>query len=297
MNNLHLVCDGDSWTFGSEIADPALIAKNPPEKHITSLDWTPANDSYRKTKIYPYHLGQLLNASRVTNLSWPADDNLTIIKRTMSYIMNNYIVKNVSTENLFVVIGWTSPERTHFYFKDDKVKGIFRIRPQDGNFESEMQKKFWEMYVEHIWNPEQYFVDYLLTVLQFQNFCKLYNINYLCFNAFYQVPKSGIFNWKDLCFKDEYIKLKTSFRYQVIEDHISNRNFDFHNYINFWNEIDGIKFYKKDIYNNTFKTFIQENNKTKPFNGLHPSETSHRIWAKELYRYILENKLINFETL
>jgi len=31
--------------------------------------------------------------ANVTNLSWPADDNGTILRRTIAYITSNYITK------------------------------------------------------------------------------------------------------------------------------------------------------------------------------------------------------------
>jgi hypothetical protein len=58
-----------------------------------------------------------------------------------------------------------------------------------------------------------------------------------------------------------------------------------------WDQVDNVRFYKKDQENNTFKSFITEHNKTNTFNGWHPSPESHKIWAQELWSYIKENKL------
>jgi len=297
MDKIHLICDGDSWTFGSEIADPALVAKHPADKHVTSFDWSAPNDAYRKVRIYPHFLGQLLNAEKVTNLAWPADDNLTILRRTMSYITNNYINKNVSTENILVVVGWSSPERTHFWFKEGNFNYVFRLRPNyDGNFETPGQEEFWKLYVQYIWNPEQYVADYIFILQQFQNFCKVHNISWLCFNAFYQVPQKGISQWQDFDCKKEIENIsKRNFRYQVIEDNIPQRSYEMYNYLNLWDQIDPIRFYKKDKHKNSFKSFAFDLNGHAAFNGLHPNEKSHQLWAKELYNYIKEHKVINLE--
>lgn len=298
MTKLHLICDGDSWTFGSEIADPALIAKHPPDKHITSYDWSAPNDIYRKQRIFPHYLGKLLNAEKVTNLAWPADDNLTILRRTIAYITNNYISKNIPTDNLLVVIGWSTPERTHFWFKDENFNHIFRVRPNyDGNFETKGQEEFWKLYVQYIWNPEQYVVDYIFILQQFQNFCKMHNINWLCFNAFYQTSGKGISQWVDFDCKKETEKLVrgTNYKYQIIEDDINQRKHETYDYVKMWDLVDPLRFYKKDEAENTFKSFIWKIYGHDAFSGLHPNEKSHLLWAKELYRYIKEHKIIDLE--
>ncbi len=35
-------------------------------------------------------------------------------------LVQEYISKNLSTENLKVIVGFTSPERKDFYYKDEK---------------------------------------------------------------------------------------------------------------------------------------------------------------------------------
>ncbi len=294
MDKLHLILDGDSWTFGSEILDPVLVKKYP-GIHPTSIDWTYENDSYRKSKIFGAHLGEMLGADRITNLSWPADDNLTILRRTMSFIINNYVVNNLSTDNLFVVIGWTTPERTHFWFRDDfnGYNDIFRLRPiLDGKFSTKSQEDFWKIYTQYIWNPEQYLVDYLYIVNQFQLFCDCYNIKWLCFNAFYQLPEHDINEWQDIDYSYEIKKMQENSRmeYRFSEQHSCDRHIQKYCYENIWNVINPIRFYKKNDKENTFKSYCVKNT-ADPFNGYHPSEISHKIWAKELYNYIENNQL------
>jgi len=291
MKDLHLVLDGDSWTFGSEIIDPYIIKKYPMD-HPTAIDWKAENDDYRKSNIFGSYLSELMGAQRLTNLSWPADDNLTILRRTMSFIINNYIKPKIPLDDVFVVIGWTTPERSHFWFKDDveNFDGVFRLRPiLDGKFNTESQKKFWEMYVKHIWNPEQYLIDYLHVVYQFQIFCEVHKIKWLCFNAFYQLPDHDISEWKDIDYRSEITSNHNllGMQYQAIE---KSRYSQRYQYENLWNMIDPVRFYKKDQKENSFKSFCYKNSKI-PFNGFHPSEESHNLWASELYNYIKSNSL------
>jgi hypothetical protein len=103
-----LITNGDSWTFGSEIVDPAVVSKHLDKNHITEYDFFEENDSYRIAKIWPTHLAKIMNADLI-NLAWPADDNGSILRRTMSYIATNFIEKNLPTDDILVIIGWSSP--------------------------------------------------------------------------------------------------------------------------------------------------------------------------------------------
>ena len=124
-NALEIVCDGDSWVFGCEIADPNIATQYPKTTHPGVYDFLEKNDVYRHPKIFSTHLAKLMDAN-VVNLSWPADDNGTILRRTLHYITNTYIAENRSTDNLFVIIGWSSPERNSFWYKDDKIDYLIK---------------------------------------------------------------------------------------------------------------------------------------------------------------------------
>jgi hypothetical protein len=290
--NLEIIIDGDSWVFGCEIVDPILASKYSSDTHPGAYDYVQENDSYRIPKIFPTHLAKIMDAD-VTNLSWPADDNLTILKRTMNYITNNYIAKNKSLENLFVIIGWSSPERNSFWYKDEKISTPFRLQPQVPHFNSKMQEKIWELYVSYLWNPEEYLTRYVLNVIQFQNFCNAYNIKWLCFNSFYQTPKKNVTEWEDLDIAKE-LKLINLGRFHLNKTSQSLlRSTEEYNFSNLWDTVDPIRFYKKNEINNTFKSYIEDpkNQIKNVLNGWHPSPESHEAWANELFRYIKENNL------
>ena len=108
-------------------------------------------------------------------------------KEKRDVILN--LAKNVPTDDLFVIIGWSSPERHSFWYKDDKFNGAFRLWPQVQYFDRPPQEDFWKLYVTYLWNREEYLPRYVMNVLQFQNFCDSNNIKWLCFNAFYQTPE------------------------------------------------------------------------------------------------------------
>ena len=287
-DKLEIITDGDSWVFGCELVDPKITMAG--GAHPGAYDYLEENNKYRIPKIFPTHLEKLMNAN-VTNLSWPADDNSTILRRTIVYITNNYIVKKKSVENLFVIVGWSSPERNSFWYKDEKRSRPFRLWPQVAHFDDKPQEEFWKLYIQYLWNAEEYIPRYVLNVLQFQNFCDSNNIKWMCFNSFYQTPNKNVTEWHDLDISKELENLSNGYfpysktEYETIRQHESLH------YSGIWDIIDPIRFYKKNQSNNTFKSYIESNVDT-PLTGWHPSPEGHEAWAKELQKYITENKLL-----
>lgn len=288
---LTIICDGDSWVFGSEIVDPEIMKSQPKDRHMGEFDWIEDNIPYRLSKIFPTILATKLNANLI-NLAWPADDNNTILNRIISYVTNNYISKGVSTDDLFLLVGWSSPERNCFWYKDEENSEPLRIWPSIPNLRIENQQKFWDYYVEYLWNKEEYLPRHIMNILQFQNFCKVNNINWICFNSFYQNVGKSPNDWHDIDITDEIAQLKLH-THPLQSSKINERQYYNQEYLSIWNMIDDIKFYKKNKKNNTFKSFMELNGTGEIYSGWHPSEQSHKIWAEELYSYIKQNKLIN----
>ena len=110
-----IICNGDSWTFGCELTDPEVDRKygGPVKVYRGEYDYFEENIPYRTARIWPTYLRRYLDCQTV-NLSWPADDNTTIYNRTIDYVTREYLSKSRSTENLVIIIGWTSPERNSF---------------------------------------------------------------------------------------------------------------------------------------------------------------------------------------
>jgi hypothetical protein len=290
-----IICDGDSWVFGCEIVDPELASTYSANTHPGVYDYLSANDKFRIPRIFSTHLSHLLN-SEVINLSWPADGNGSIIQRTINFIIKHYISKGIPTDNLFVIIGWSSPERNLLWYKDDKISMPFRLSPQVPNHNIGEQAEIWKLYVTYLWNTEEYIPRFVRDVSYLQNFCNTYKIKWMCFNSFYQSPKSGVESWKDLDLSTLLSDLNgklSSYQYHSTNNPLS-RHTDHIDYKPLWDTIDCVRFYNKDRPNNTFKSYIEsiEELDKKRFNGWHPSPESHKVWAEELVRYILHNNLI-----
>jgi len=287
---LKIICDGDSWVFGSEIADPEISKRYDGTVHPGKYDWMEENDEFRVPKIFTTHLAKIMDAE-VTNLAWPADDNGTIVNRTITYISSNYLAKGIPTDNLFVIVGWSSPERNHFWYKDDKIDTKFRLWPQVQHFDAPQQKEFWDFYVTYLWNPEEYLPRYVMNVLQLQNFCNANNIKWMCYNSFYQTPGKNPQDWNDLDVRNELLPLNLHGSQFQKSNHKGRQVFQ-NEYVSAWDTIDPIRFYKKDQPDNTFKRFMEKSNVEPVYYGWHPSPESHTVWAEELKNYIQTHNLL-----
>lgn len=285
-----LICNGDSWVFGSEIVDPELAKQYPVDVHVGNYDHKKENDHYRLPRIFPTKLADKLNADAI-NLSWPADDNQSICNRTIEFITKNYINTGLGVDHLFVVIGWSSPERVRFWYKDDERNQKFIIWPSLEWFDTQAQEKFWRLYVAYMWNKEEFIPRYVDTVLRFQNFCNEHGIKFVMFNAFYQGQGSGCSHAieHDFNVEQELTQLAVE-GYDYSINNVRQQGVSF-SAKHAWATVDKVRYYNKDAEKNSFRTFITDNLE-KPLQGWHPSELGHSIWADELFRYINENNLI-----
>jgi hypothetical protein len=287
---LILIANGDSWTFGCEIVDPKLLKKHPKIKNLTEIDFLPENDIYRIERIWPTLLAKQLNA-RVINLSEPGDDNTSILNRTQEYILKLKSEGHDASE-IFVVVGWTSPERRDFWYKSDDGTKSFKLKLNPHGVSSDQKPitNLAKVYACNFWHPEEYLLRYVTTVYNFENFCHQQCVNFLSFNSFYRPRDLNINDWKDIDVEQEINSLNFP-RINLSDSKQSERVHYKPNYNLIWYAIDPIRFYSKGIDTSTFKTFVDKNCGTNGYNGWHPNELGHELWSKELYRYIKKNKL------
>jgi hypothetical protein len=292
---MKLIVNGDSWTFGSEIVDPQVEKKYASKfQYTTQYDYFPENDQYRIPRNWAYYLGQIMNAEEVINLSVPADDNGTILNRTITYITEKYIFFNKPVDDLLVIIGWSSPERNFFWYKDGTTTYRFRIWPYVPHFQIAHNEQFWEYYISYLWNEEEYIPRYVMNNIMLQNFCEANHIKWMAFNSFYQTSRN-IFQWRDMNIKKQAHDLKLDsygYSYSDLSNNVSSRQHGIYNYGLLWETINPIKFYKRDHHLNTFKNFIDRCDHEPIYNGMHPSTESHKKWAEELYRYMKEHSIL-----
>ena len=105
----YLYANGDSWTHGDEIPDRS--------------DMNSASTRYYNT--WPWFLSQNLNIPVCVNDAQGGASNARIFRRTNDFI-NNWIGQGKDSKDLFICIGWTSPERSEV----SSGQGIYSVTVQ-----------------------------------------------------------------------------------------------------------------------------------------------------------------------
>jgi hypothetical protein len=288
-----LTC-GDSFTFGSEIINPVLSAGKPEpyklEPMINGLaDFSQENDEYRIPRIWPTYLGEL-SKREVINIAKPSISNQWIYHSTMEWILKNYIQENKPTEDLIVIVGWTSILRKEFFFNGEdttyektlNVNGDFKLESKD-------LQEFFKYYVLTTDFDTQGAYDLVNYTFNLLNFCQSNNIKCYFFNALpeehhtYQLERFH----KDL----NVLKHIENFKYVT---RCWSRDMYAESLIK-WKSIPSSTFIQKDCTLNSFSNYIKALPVEERLHGIHPSPKAHKLWADVMYDFIF-NKNTNAYT-
>ena len=181
-----VLCEGDSWTAG-DIINPKLDID-----YVNHRD----NDSYRLPKVWPHKLGEMINKknlhdTNVINQSVAGSSNDGIVRRTLLKIPR--LLEKYKGKEIFVIVGWSSPERKDFFYNDGKRKHWETLYPAQlgQKFHSGYKdlNKFYEIYVDKFWNREEYIQRYTEQNLLLHHYLNHHNIDHMFFDAFYNAPK------------------------------------------------------------------------------------------------------------
>ena len=286
---LTLVGLGDSWAWGTELIDPTTI--NTPVWDF-NLHHLPINQKYRIEHRYLNLFADKIGATSTVDLSWGGASNDTIIRNLIRWLTDNNYMSGRDTGNLFISIGWTSPERKDFYFNKN-IDGHFdingnpdrwlTIRPNSyHNHGYKELDQFFNLYVENFWNTQEYMHRWVNQIWQIETLLKSLNIKYVMHQAFYDHYLVPMANWDD----ETYIK----------NNHDTIHSAD----LKLWNIIDSVRFMNKDnpeigtfynyIVNSVGKSNIKQIFETQYSN--HPNALGHKIWADYMYEYCLRNNLL-----
>ena len=274
-----ILTEGDSWTAG-DLLDPKLEKLG-----ITNIDHRD-NDAYRLPKVWPDKLSKLINIP-VSNTSHAGSSNDGIAKRVISQV--GKLLKKHNSDEIFVIVGWSSPERKDFYYKDIMNKSdegrwetIYPASPAV-HTPSDGFEEFSKLYTTYFWNKEEYIMRYLIQNINIHNYLKSHNIKHVFFDAFYETfeatsdkSKHGILDSGDL------LAAIKKFPYEVADISIREQY---------------IKLHESNFIKITFKEFINSiSNEWKErgvvhkhsdlFDEFHPTELSHQKWATYLKTYL-----------
>ena len=287
-----LLTNGDSWTYGSEISCPEILAV-PGEKGFGMAnrykqgmhDTMQVNDYFRIPKIWPTHLSKLLDAENI-NISWPARSNDVIYTANSGWVLD-YLAKGGDPADLTVVIGWSSPERRNILIQDfDDVLNRVTLWPamdDDQYYPTDAAKRYFKFYVQHLWLEQEYITRWVEQNFNLHLFLKSKNINHKFFNAFWlwnhtPVP---VHQWQDVNLLD-VIERWRDVDLKGHHEQTWRKNEEIDRVKNMWKAIPDDVFMYKDTLR-SFKWYVDQTVPTEDrMYNMHPSPTSHEVWAKHL---------------
>jgi hypothetical protein len=282
---MRLIGCGDSWAWGAELVDP-----NEEPVPIMKLEgdnfWRqikPINTAYREKHRYVNILGNKLNATEVVDLSKPAYSNEAIFRVLLQWLSQEGYTEGRDTSDLFVSVGWSSPERREFYTNRGKDANFEEYYFEFGPWSAERKHgdddwdMFFKLYVLHFWKEKEFIRRWIHDVYKTEVLLKHLGIKYLMHQAFYHHYLQPIHHWDDKKYKEK------GFRDVELADK------------KLWATIDSTRFLNKDDNEiGTCHHYLMKqvnNDKSKVLLEWHPNEYGHQLWADYLYEYITKNNL------
>lgn len=127
-----LYSNGDSWTYGDEF--PKSSTMDEVNRHYT---------------VWPQTLASLMNIPLVVNEAVSSGNNHRIFRKTTNFILD-WVGKKKTTNDLFIVLGWTTPERAEVAV-DGKYCKITSNGVVDSNLKNlyTYQKLYYGFYNDH----------------------------------------------------------------------------------------------------------------------------------------------------
>lgn len=274
--------NGDSWSAG-DIVDPELFPNQP--WHVMHPD----NKPYRTARVWPKFLGDRLDVNIINN-SHAGASNDRIVRTTVNDILG--IIQKVDPSELFVLIGWTSPERKDFFYdngRDNRAwDTVYPAEFQHWKDESDpIRNDFYKNYVAGYWHKEEFLTRHILNVLFISNFLDNLGIKYLFFDCFYEEYSQVVDPKKHQLLHDKKVHTQIELLYQDVLKGTTLHHVGINNSIKEY-----LKVYKKYFIKRTFAGHIKKiiENKgpryTHDYIDFHPTLLGHQEWANYLSRYV-----------
>jgi hypothetical protein len=273
-----ILCEGDSWTAG-DIVDPYIFGDD--VSKVNDI----ANRPYRLPRVWPGKLEKLMKGVKVLNTSVSGSSNDGIVRRVIGNVLYLLHERNYKPEDIFVMVGWSSPERKDFYYKGDysATETIYPHEP-DKKYGSYELDEFHKLYVTYFWNEEEYLLRFIRQVLFLDGYLKSRGIKYKFFNSFYEVENSFLMD-EDANF-DFLQNLKNKVGEMNLNTIDDNSLFSLDTLL-----LEMERIYSSNFIDISFQQLvvseIKENGDSKKyFDNHHPSELSHGLWAEFLSKQI-----------
>jgi len=282
---MKIVACGDSWCWGAELVDPDQEPFWMPNADNHHLHYIPVHEKYRLEHKYIQIFADRVHANEIIDLSQASISNDAIIRKLTEWLLVEGYTTGRDTGDLFVSIGWTSPERTEFYNKEyGGVDGAWlpfgSWSMNKGVYKDKDITKFMELYYKHFFNEGKFIHHWLLQLWQTEMMLKKFNIKYVMFQAFYDDCYRGYspYQWDDTVYTDNYIDKITP------GDKILKQNFDPVRFME-WSP-------SKIGTSHNFMVNAAGGDAKKVIGSWHPNVLGHSIWGEHMSKYCLENKLL-----
>jgi hypothetical protein len=278
---LTLVGCGDSWAWGTELIDPTTI--DGPDWDF-NLHHKPINKQYREDHRYLKLFADKIEATSIVDLSQGGCSNDTIVRKLVRWLTDTDYMSGRDPSDLFISIGWTSPERKDFCYKQQKKgweDGWVTLYPMwafDGGNVPGI-REMGELYAEYFWSHHEYMNRWINQIWQIEFLLKNLNIKYVMHQAFYQHHLKIIKHWNDGIYRKNNI------------DRLNKSD------LKLWNTIDPIRFMEKEnteygTFHNYILNIVGKDNYKQVISVSHPNELGHKIWADYMYTYCTKNNLL-----
>lgn len=277
-----LYVNGDSWTAG-DIVDPKLFPDQP--WHVNHPD----NKPYRTARVWPRFLGDNLDIDVINN-SHAGASNDRIVRTTVNDILG--LLKTFAPSEIYVLIGWSSPERKDFYYESKTQSAWDTVYPAEFRHwedeEDPIRNDFYKNYVAGYWNEEEYLTRHILNVTFLSNFLDNIGIKYKYFDCFYE-EYSMIVNptvhqlLHDIKVATQITRLKEEASLNKLKHLGIDNSIDYY-----------IEQYEKNFIKKTFAGYLNElikeegKESTEKYIDFHPTLLGHQAWAKYLTENVFE---------
>lgn len=276
-----LYANGDSWTAG-DIVDPELFGNQ------LQHSMHPDNAQYRYPRVWPHKLGKMLNVETINN-SHSGASNDRIVRTTINDITK--LVKLYNPHDMFVLIGWSSPERKDFFYrKPEAGHGVWDcLYPAElKHWKDEadpIRNNFYKNYVLGYWHEEEYITRHIMNVLFVHNFLKNLGIKHLFFDCFYEKKEAVLDNNRHQLYDQPILKT-------YIEKFASTTPLKALEFYELENTIEHyLEIYEKVYIKETFVEYLKALRIKEPkhnYLDFHPTELGHEKWAEYLYKNVFK---------
>ena len=277
---MKLIGCGDSWAWGAELVDPVeepVPIFNLPEGGYDRQN-KPINTKYREKHRYLGLMSERYDAELI-DLSSPGISNDSIYRILVDYLIQHDYLQGRDTSDLFISIGFTSPERTEFFYEKEwggDNYAMFGPWSMDQKYDNPDLSTFFNLYYKYFNHPAEYMRRYILTIYNLEMLLKKHNIKYMMHQAFYHHIHKMIRQWDDNNYRRSNLDTIST---------ADKKMFDL---------IDPIRFVNKnDSEGTAHHTMIKlAGDKDKVFEVWHPNTYGHKLWAEYLIDYIDKNNLL-----